>query len=117
MFDVNTEHDIFPNPHGNIIQEMLAPSSMITTTSSTDSTTQLLKQTLPFTTSTHTQESYNQQCLDTPGHNLKAEAYQRLISASTSSSPQPIFTPSINLTVYVLDTSINKQHHKHQELK
>ena len=99
VIDMDIKQDIHPNPHNNIIQEML-----MKTTSSSSSTAQQLKQVLSL--STH--PSYSQQSIPSsqspPSLQLitlkQHEAYERLVHASTSSTITPnkhIFTPSINI--------------------
>ena len=141
--DIDIKQDIFPNSHGNIIQEMLVSSSMTMILSSTSTPSQRLKQVLPFTTTTHTQQSYSQQTISAPRSPptvsvttlSQPESYQRIISASTASSPatnKHIFTPSININCVkepavrqrLIDIARAAQQyhkqttpHKHQELE
>ena len=107
--DIDIKQDIFPNSHGNMIQEMLVSSSMTMTSSSTPTSAQRLKQVLPFSASTHTQQSYSQQTISAPRSPptvsvttlSQPESDQRMISASTASFPttnKHIFTPSIGIT-------------------
>jgi hypothetical protein len=134
VIDDDIKQDIHPNPHNNIIQEML-----MKTTSSSSTTAQQLKQVLSL--STH--PSYSQQSIPSSQSppflqliTLKQnEAYERLVHASTSSTITPnkhIFTPSININC-VKDPTIRQrlidiaraaqqQHkqqtpHKHQEME
>ena len=104
VIDVDVKQDVYPNPDRNIIQEMLNKS----TTSSSTTSAQQLKQMLPLSMSTHTHPSYSQQSISSPQSpptiqltTLKqSEAYERLVLASVSSSVTPnkhIFTPSINI--------------------
>jgi hypothetical protein len=112
VYDVKIEDDIFPNQHANIIQEMISSSSGSHTRASSFNNTrsiQRLKNALPFTTPTHTQESYSHHRITAPPPPpvlqtallSQSEAYQRLVHASTiSTMPTPhqhIFTPSINI--------------------
>ena len=141
--NIDTKQDTYPNPHGNIIQEMLLSSSMTTITSSTSTAAQRLKQVLPFTTTTHIQHPYSQQTISAPRSPptvsittlSQSESYKRVILASTASSPTPtkhIFTPSININCVkepvvrqrLIDIAREVQQHykqltphKHQELE
>ena len=141
--DIDIKQELFPNPHGNVIQELLVLSSSTMTSSSTSTPTERLRRVLPFTASTHTQRSYGQQTISAPRSPptiqittlTQHESYRRLINASTSSSPttnQHIFTPSININsitdptvrTRLIDIAQATQQqykqvtpHKHQELE
>ena len=140
--DTDLEQDVFPNPHGNIIQELLISSSSTTTSSSVSTPSQRLKQILPLTAHTHIQQSYSQQTVPAPRSPPtvsittlpQQESYQRIILASTASRPtanKHIFTPSININHVkepvvrqrLIDIAQDAQRyhqqttpHKHQEL-
>lgn len=115
VIDMDIKQDVYPNPHHNIIQEML----MKTTSSSSTTTAQQLKQVLPLSMSSHTHPSYSQQSIPssqpppTLQHTIlkQSEAYERLVHASTSSTVTPnkhIFTPSININC-VKDPTIRQR--------
>ena len=143
VFNIDAKQDIYPNSHGNIVQEMLGSPSITTTTSSTSTPAQRLKQVLPFTITTHTQQSYSQQTISAPRSPptvsittlSQYESYKRIVWASTASSPaasKHIFTPSININC-VKDPAVRKRlidiareaqqyykqntPHKHQEVE
>ena len=92
---------------------------MKSTSSSSTTSAQQLKQVLPLSMSTHTHPSYSQQSVPSsqPPPTIRlttlkqGEAYERLIHASTSStvtSTKHIFTPSINISC-VKDDAIRQR--------
>lgn len=137
--DMDIKQDIHPNPHRNIIQELISTS----TSSSSVSAAQQLKYMFPLSMSTHSHPAYNQQVTmefqSPPTFKLTTikqnEVYDHLIHASTTSVIPPdknIFIPSINIKCIqdervrqrLIDTARAAQHQykqyttrKHQEIE
>ena len=146
VYDVNSKHDIFPNPHDNILKEMMPFASRTHTRSSSQKVPSIsnLQQALPLTMPTHKQNSYSHHRVPSPHSTpvlrtttlTQEESYKRLWYASTLATQPPvdqhIFTPSININCITdpvirrrlisIATAVQQQYkysvqHKHQELE